>query len=108
MALRWEWTDKIGEVKNTRGYVHNIYRGNAFMIAVHEWKEEEEELYALQWFFADKEHLHNCLGLNKGYEGIDFDWAEFKLNYRYKETRQFIEALAKAKMSMKITLYWEE
>lgn len=43
MALHWEWNDKISEVTGERCYIFNIYRGNAFMIACHQWEENGEK-----------------------------------------------------------------
>ena len=105
MALHWEWNDRIGEVTDERGYTSNIYRGNSFMIACHQWEENGEKYYSLAWFFADKAHLKNCLGLTKGYEPINYDWVSFRLDTKYKETAEFVAAVAKAKLKLKIELY---
>lgn len=112
MSLRWDFNDKIGSCKmdNYLGEETevNIYKGNAFMIACEEWTEDGKGFYNLAWFFVDKEHCKNCLGLTKGYDKIDYKWKSFKLNTAYKETEQFIQMLAKAKLPIKIELYHEE
>lgn len=105
MALQWNWDDKMGKCTTQNGINLNLYRGNAFMIAIHEFEQDGKELYSLAWFFADKDHCKNCLGLTKGYTGIEFDWQSFELDTKYKETEQFITMLAKAKQKVSITLY---
>lgn len=112
MSLNWQWNDKMGEVTDKRGYTSNLYRGNAFMIAVNEFKQDGEDVYTLAWFFCDKKHLENCIGLSKGYEENsigEWGWKKFRLNTRYKETAIFLQALCKAKATdIEIELYYEE
>lgn len=111
MSINWNWTDKMGEVTDNRGYTANLYRGNCFMIAVNEFQKDGKDLYSLAWFFADETHMKNCLGLTKGYEEEsykDFNWESFKLNTKYKEVPKFISALCKANAEIKIELYKEE
>lgn len=109
MAINWQWTDKMGEVTDKRGYTSNLYRGNCFMIAVNEWKNKDGiEQYSLAWFFADERHAKNCLGLTKEYQENsvnDYHWAKFKLDTEYKETAKFIALLAKANAEVEIELY---
>lgn len=105
MALNWQWSDKMGEVTDERGLTANLYRGNAFMIAIHEWEEDGQEKYCLAWFFADKTHMKRCLGLGKDADPCDFHWKAFKLNTEYKEVSEFVSALAKAKKKVSIELY---
>lgn len=110
MSLNWNWTDKMGTVTDKRGYKSNLYRGNAFMIAINEWTNKDgENLYSLAWFFCDEAHVKNCFGLTKGYEENsyeDFNWTAFELNTEYKETYKFLSLLAKAKAkNLTITLY---
>ena len=70
MALRWDFNHKGGTIKQERGGIHNWYEGNGLMIALNEWKEGESELYSMYFFFADKDHAKNCLGLSKGHSNI--------------------------------------
>lgn len=76
MSLNWEWNEKCGEI-TLEQYRHDIgemkqfpitlYKGNAFLIMLHEYKDEEsgEDMYNMFGFFLDKDHAKNCLGLNK-------------------------------------------
>lgn len=108
MSLNWQWNDKVGEVTDERGYTCNIYRGNAFMIAVNEYTKDGGDYYSLAWFFADERHAKNCLGLSKEYKEnspSDYNWTKFKLNTKYKETGKFIKMLADAKAKVNIELY---
>lgn len=74
MAVRWEWKEKVGEF-TYNGYTVNLYEGNAFLIGIEEFKNDEgEDVYRIAWFFADKQHAKRCLGLEKGsydmFEGL--------------------------------------
>lgn len=103
MAIRWDWTDKMGEC-TMQGTKLNLYRGNAFVIALH----EQGDRYSLAWFAADEQHMKNMLGLSKDYPGNDVaDWGitYMKLDTRYKETTKLVQLLARAKMSITIELY---
>ena len=74
MALRWDFREKSGTVtmKNYgKPVTLNWYEGNAMMIVLNEWKEEDgEERYSLSWFFCDEAHAKNCLGMSKGHENM--------------------------------------
>lgn len=104
MSLNWNWSDKIGSCTYNYGLKCNLYRGNAFVIAIH---EREDHTYDLAWFAADEAHLKNLLGLNKGYDNIMQDWGivELELNTEYKETTKIVNLMAKAKMKITIKLY---
>lgn len=76
MSLNWEWNEKCGEITleqyrndlgETKKFPLTLYKGNAFLIMLHEFKDEEsgEDMYNMAGFFLDKEHAKNCLGLNK-------------------------------------------
>lgn len=82
MSLNWSWKEKIGEIdltqerklKSGETWKHNctlsLYEGNAFLIMIHEYKDEEgKDRYNLYSFFANKEHGQILLGLKKNYEG---------------------------------------
>ena len=103
MSLNWKWEDKMGTCTYENGQKNNLYRGNAFTIAVY----EDSEYYNLVWFAADENHMKNMLGLNKGYENIMKNWGitELELNTEYKETVKIVNLMAKAKMKITIKLY---
>ena len=103
MSLNWEWKDKMGTCTCEDGTTCNLYRGNAFVIAIY----EDSGYYNLAWFAADENHMKNMLGLNKGYENIMKNWGitELELNTEYKETVKIVNLMAKAKMKITIKLY---
>lgn len=107
MALTWEWNDKMGTAKHVEGYTLNLYRGNAFIIALYEWEKDGKERYQLHWFAASKDHMKNMLGLNKDYDNCfkDFGIEEIRLDVNYKETADLVQMFAKAKLEIKIELY---
>lgn len=116
MSLNWQWSDKMGsfEIKSEHPEAHkiehNIYQGNALMIATHENTETDE--YTLSWFAADKDHLKNMLGLNTkgGYEECfsTFGITKLRLNTRYPSVAWIVQQMAKAKLNITIELYYEE
>lgn len=72
MALTWQWDDKCGEatfMEEVNGIMREhavtLYNGNALLIMLNEWVDGGEKFYSLAGFFADKEHMRNCFGLNK-------------------------------------------
>ena len=103
MALTWNWDKKMCKCTMKNGCELNLYRGNAFVIAI--WESDKDDTYQLAWFFANKDHAKNCLGLTKGYDNIQIDWDTFELDTSYKETEQFVQLLAKAKEKVTIKLY---
>lgn len=55
MALQWKWNEKCGEAVlqqtidgETRDFTLNLYTGNAFLIMIHEFKEETHG--KLSWY----------------------------------------------------------
>ena len=107
MALRWEWSDKMGKCKYKNGYESNLYRGNAYVISIYHYEENGEPYYQLNWFAASKDHMKNMLGLNKGFDNCfkDFGVEEIRLDVNYKETAELVQMFAKAKLEIKIELY---
>lgn len=103
MSLNWKWEDKMGACTYEDGKKCNLYRGNAFVIAIY----EDSGYYNLEWFAADENHMKNMLGLNKGYENIMKKWGitEIELNTEYKETVKIVNLMARAKMNITIKLY---
>ena len=77
MALTWNWNNKVGEAVfarkmhsgETKEFTTNLYEGNAFLIFIYEWKEDDgTEKCDLQGFFVDKVHMKRCLGIDKKYK----------------------------------------
>ena len=78
MAYNWNWDCKSGEF-TFKGYKYNFYQGNGFMIVLDEFVMTEnrltvddeaddvgKECYRVVWFFVDKDHAKQCLGIGKG------------------------------------------
>lgn len=70
MALHWDFKEKAGTVtlkQNGKDITLNWYEGNATMIVLNEWTEDNgEEMWSMAWFFASDDHAKNCLGLARG------------------------------------------
>lgn len=107
MALRWDWNDKMGEIIHENGARINLYQGNAYMIGIVDLPEDQ---YQLAYFAADKEHLKNMLGLNKGTDNIIKGWGikTIRLNLKYKTVPDIIALLCKAGLELEIITYKEE
>lgn len=124
MSLNWQWADKCGEVtlvqkhpeEEDREFTISLYDGNCYLIMLHEYEEKGENMYSLFGFFADKEHMKNCLGLNKkkGYgENIyETPYNKFtKVKLNKKKCRYFkdiVAAFAQAFDNIDIEIYSEE
>lgn len=122
MALYWEWKDKCGEAtfinREGKEYTVNLYKGNAFLIFINEYKETDKDgevhnMYSLHSFFADEVHAKNCLGLTKGYTNMFNDncdrLVKLRLNKdKYPYTKKLIAMLVKAFDELTIELYREE
>ena len=76
MALYWNWSEKCGEIEavqmrpgeEDQKFTLSLYKGNAFLIMTHEYKDEKtgEDMYNMFSFFTSKDHAKNCLGIAKG------------------------------------------
>ncbi len=125
MALQWDWNEKCGEATlietqkdgTEQEYKINLYKGNAFMIAIFEYVGEDgTEKYQLWSFWADKEHAKNCLGLNKkqGYDSNMYDTpysrlTRIRLNKdKYPYVKELVPMLAQAFKNITIEIYSEE
>ena len=119
MSLRWNFDEKVGEAVVRQGeheFTLNLYEGNAFLIFLSEYKDEEgQNMYSLWSFFADEQHAKNCFGLSKGYESIFDDCnklVKVRINKkRYRYTKKLVDMLAKAFDEIDIEIYsedWEE
>ena len=70
MALMWDWKEKVGTAKlanrERKEFELSLYNGNALLIALFEYKQDNEDMYNMHWFFVDKPHMNRMLGLTKG------------------------------------------
>ena len=120
MALNWKWDEKCGEAVIQQGekeFTVNLYQGNAFLIFIHQYTDDEgQEMYNLYTFFLDKEHMKNCLGLNRkeGYGGNMFDEGGCKLKKirinkaKYPYTKDLVQTLVQAFDDLTIEIFKEE
>lgn len=125
MALRWNWDEKCGEATfvdtfreedGPKTYTVNLYVGNAYLIFLNEWEEDGHNMYSLSTFWADKEHMKNCLGLNKkgGYtENIHnkpySKLTKIRLNKsKCRYTKDIVTALVQAFDNIEIEIFSEE
>ena len=73
MSLNWSWKEKCGEAtildtmrdEEPKPFNVSLYTGNAYLIMLYEWEEDGKELWNMFSFWADKDHMNHCLGLNK-------------------------------------------
>lgn len=121
MALYWDWKDKVGEaifVSNVgKEYTINLYKGNAFLIFINEYKEtdekgEEHNMYNLYSFFCDEAHAKRCLGLVKGtdniFSGGFYQMKKIRINKeKYSCTNKLVSMLVKAFDNLEIEIYKE-
>lgn len=117
MALRWNFNERCGELvtvqrigEEERMVEHPLYVGNCFLIALNEWDEGDQHMYSLYTFWADEQHMKNCLGLAKGKENIyedGFDrWEKIRIGKRNcRHYRKIVAALKKAFKGMTIEVY---
>lgn len=120
MALTWQWNEKCGEAvirQGTQEFTVDLFKGNAFLIFIYHYTDEEgKAMYQLYSFWADKQHMKNCLGLNRkeGYGGNMFDEDGCKLKTirinkaRYPYTKDLVQAISQAFDDISIELYKEE
>lgn len=92
MSVNWNWENKVGTLEiadpcgSDKTFVLNLYQGNAMLIAVHEYKNEQgRDMYTLYMFFNDEKHLKNVLGMNKkgGFSANmlkDDGWLKIRIN----------------------------
>ena len=59
MAIRWDFREKVGTCQieqNGVEYTFSLYEGNAFLIFLYEWTDEEGNgMYSMHNFFAELE-----------------------------------------------------
>lgn len=122
MALTWNWEDKCGEatfICKTGEYQETItadlYQGNAFLIMIYEYTENEESRYQLISCMSDKNHAKNNLGLNKKswcteniYSG-NTQLKKVRINKsKYSFTKDLVSMLSQAFDNIDIEIYSEE
>lgn len=111
MSLNWNWKDKIGEMdvvsyRDTSIITLNIYKCNGLAVILNEFKDKEGvEKYTMWGFFADKEHMLNCLGLKKGYTENIYasDVIELRM-IKCKEQETMFQAFARASWNKDLTM----
>lgn len=123
MSLNWRWDEKCGEATfedtyfgDNRVYTVNLYEGNAYLIFINEYTEDGVDKYSLSTFWADKEHMKNCLGLNKkgGYtENIHnkpyCKLVKLKLNKKKcHHVKEIVSAVVQAFDSIDLVIFSEE
>ena len=123
MAIEWNWNEKIGEVTilqtyggKSREFTQNLYNGNAYLIFIREWTEDDGvEKYEVCNFWLDKSHMKNCLGLNKkggygnnihSYDGYRI--TKFRLSKKCRNLKEIIDAITQAFDNITIEIYTEE
>ena len=89
--LRWDFNEKIGTlvIKQTRDkdyyYTLHLYRGNALMIMLWEWKENGKDMYNMFCFIADKKHLDNIV---KNSPEFFSEWKVITIDRKYYKTSE--------------------
>ena len=122
MAVQFNYNNKCGEItlvqmhpgEEDRVFTLDLYQGNCFLIMIHEYKDEKgrdvEELFS---FFTDKQHMLNCLGLDKKdkdsynlYETPYQRFTKLRLNKaKYSRTKELVAAFAEAFSEITIEVY---
>ena len=122
MGLHWMWNEKFGEATLEQywgdGALHtfqlSLYKGNAYLIFLNEWKEDGVEMYSVWDFWSDKNEAKNRLGLNpkNGYAENDYakgtikHLTKFRLNKaRYPYTKELVSMLVQAFDEITIEIY---
>ena len=116
MALNWYWEDKIGEAEifnYDKVVTYQLYQGNAFLIILYEYTDEEgNDMYQMSGFFTDEAHAKRCLGLVKDTDNIYnteyHKLQKIRLNKtKYSNTKKLVDMLIKAFDDITIELYTE-
>ena len=118
MALQWQWDKKCGEaifhnIIADKTFSVNLYEGNAFLIFINEFKENDENMWRMYSFFVDEAHAKNCLGLTKENSNI-FNTGivrleKIRINKKvYSKTSKLVNLLVKAFDAIEIEIYSED
>ena len=124
MAIRWDWKEKCGEAtfldrlhkagEEDKEFTVSLYTGNCTLIMLYEWKDKDgETLWNMFSFWADKNHMKNCLGLNKkeGYTDNDYNSGYYKMTKirldkaKCRYINDIVPALTKAFDDLTIEIY---
>jgi hypothetical protein len=116
MAIQWRWDEKCGEATlqqtidgGAREFTLSLYTGNCYLIFLHEFEDNGEQLYNLHSFWADKKHMENCLGLTKGHDNMYSGYqtlTKFRMDMeKCRHWKEIAVALKKAFPDMVIELY---
>lgn len=112
MALNWDWKESCGTLtvsnrkRNKDGWTDEwedmevkLYQGNAWLIMLHEWKEDNEDYWEMFSFFVDEAHMKNCLGLSEGHENMFLShekWQKLKKLSLIKDKNRYTNKIVKA------------
>ena len=120
MSLNWSFKEKCGEVtlrQGEREFTLSMYQGNAYLIFLSEWKEDDKDMYSLYSFWADKSHAKRMLGLAKGSDGEKMNYyqdgydkfTKFRFNKTHcRDLSEIVGLIVKAFRNIEIEIYEEE
>lgn len=127
MALNWLWSEKCGEVVErreickkdehgnlmTHDFTYNLYQGNAFLIFIHEFTDEDgTDKYNLVDFWGDETHMKRMLGIDKKWKetygnNIESDCLKFtfyKDKFDNARLKKIVSAIAEAYDNIEIVI----
>lgn len=123
MALHWNWDEKCGEATLTQKqadgteaeFTISFYTGNAYLIMLNEFEEGGQQKWSMFSFWADKQHMKNCLGLNKkdGYTDNQYESGfsritKIRLNKaKCRYIKDIVPALVQAFDNLTVEIYSE-
>ena len=124
MSLNWRWNEKCGEAiikqefaGEVKEFTKTLYEGNAFLIFLNEWDEDDQHMYSLYTFFADEVHAKRCLGITKNADNIYYNMFDgdidklVKIRINKKKSRNWkkiVTLFAQAFDNIDIEIYTEE
>lgn len=121
MALYWNWNEKCGEavLRQTingkeKEFTLNLYQGNAYLIFISEYKEDDNDVYNVWSFWIDRNHAKNCLGVSgKDCHNIyTSEWqtiSKFRLNKdKLNHFADIVSLIAKGFDNVAIEIYSEK
>ena len=79
-------------IENGNFVTYPCYDSNALLC----WVERGEDVDMLHGFFADEEHMKNCLGLTNGYDNLYTNVIELYINKQYNPWAKIVNAFLKA------------
>lgn len=102
MSINWNWKDNIGVLKvkdifytdgkeEFKEFYIQIYEGNADLIFIYEYEEDNQERYSLYNIFCDLPHLKRCIEA-----GMTFDeWQHITFFKWTRKIEQFANVFYK-------------